>query len=72
MRGWPSPPVGNAENSAADIVNLTSFPFLLVLRSWVWKAGGLIWAPVVTRLQWLQIIIMPSGKDQQGVTNSGL
>lgn len=29
--GWPSLPVGSAENSVADVVELTSFPFSLVL-----------------------------------------
>jgi hypothetical protein len=57
---------------AADVVDLTSYPFSLVLRWWVWKTEGFIWAPVVTRLQWLRIGVMPSGKDRQGVTSSGL
>jgi hypothetical protein len=56
MRAWPSPPVGNAENPAADVVGLTSFPFSLVLRWRVEEAEGLTWAPVVTRLWWLQLV----------------
>jgi hypothetical protein len=61
---------GQCRNSAAAVVEMTSFPFPSVLRSWVGKAEGLI--SVVIRLQWLQISVMPSGKDRQGMTSSGL
>jgi hypothetical protein len=42
MMMWPSPPEGNAENSAGDVADLTFFPMLLFLRRWVGKAEGLI------------------------------
>jgi hypothetical protein len=45
---------------------LRSFPFSLVLRGWAGEEEGLVWAPVVTRLWWLQTSVMPSGKDPQG------
>jgi hypothetical protein len=32
MRVWPSPPAGNAENSAGDVADLTFFPISLLLR----------------------------------------
>jgi hypothetical protein len=40
--GRPSPPLGNVENSAAHVVDLTSFPFSSVLRWWVEKTEELI------------------------------
>jgi hypothetical protein len=50
--------VRSAENSATGlrVVDFTTFLFSLVLRLWVGEADGLIWAPVVIRLQCYKLV----------------
>jgi hypothetical protein len=69
---WPPPQAGSAENSNAEVADLTFFPFSLVFRRWARKVEGLIWTPIITSLQRLEVSVIPSGKDQQEVTSSGL
>jgi hypothetical protein len=65
-------PADNPGDSAADVADLTFFTLSLLLRCWVGKTEGFIWAPVVARLRWPQICVIPSGKDQEGDSISGL
>jgi hypothetical protein len=53
-KSWYSPSAGSVENCAAA-----------EMMGWDGMAEGLIWTPIVTRLQWLKCYIMIFGRKQQ-------
>jgi hypothetical protein len=72
MMGDNSSPAGNAESSTVDAVDDICFLFSLVLIVWFWDCRRTYLGTGSHQVIMAKINIMPSGKDQQGVTSSGL